>query len=551
MRSHVLNIRSVALLLGLFCLLASSGMAGAAQSQEGLPADLVIDESAAPLSEQLTQMQTLHAAAVEQLPKGGILGGIRNAFGNGEERPVYASVGYLTLYPEKLRGALVEAEGIWKPTDDGGLLRSAGYEIRVEFAGGTQPTGFDAVGGPAGMPVTVIGRAETFEDTGILRADAIKPAGLLSGVRIGRIKELQEDWEGAVKAYQQAVSVQAYSARPMGAFARVRAGFLARRYLQDTKLAAKDLSQAWDLYTRKGNEELGYYIWVESPEGGWRPILARDAIEQPLDDLNSQNLAYRIVDLFTRVAGGNAGVGVLLMAIVLRLAIYPLTRKQLVSQRRMATIQPQIKELQKEYATDKQKFQEEFWALCKENDCNPLGGCLPMLVQMPILIFLYRGIRQYIVQFEGVHFLWVQNLASPDMLLLILYTISMVAFQKMAAKSQPTADPAQQQQQQMMAYMMPVMFFFFFQSFPAAFILYWLGSNIFYFGEQALYMRRRPSETDHPSGAAKKQSGFVNSMLDAAKRMGGAEEEQEEESAISYTERRKQEKSKRRGKKGR
>ena len=551
MRSHVHNTRSVALLLGLLCLLASSGIALAAQSQEGLPADLLIDESVAPLSEQLTQMQTLNAAAVEQLPKGGLFGGIRNAFGGGEEQPIYASVGYLRLYPEKLRGALVEAEGIWEPAEEGGVLRSAGHEIRVEFAGGTQPTGFDAVGGPAGMPATIIGRAETFEDTGILRADIVKPSALLSGVRIGRIKELQEDWAGAVKGYEEVVGIGAFGTRPMAAFARVRAGLLARRYLQDTKLARTHLSQAWDLYTRKGTEELGYYIWVQSPEGAWRPVLARDAIEKPLNDMNSQNLAYRIVDLFARIAGGNPGLGVLLMAIVLRLAIYPLTRKQLVSQRRMAAIQPQIKELQKEYATDKQKFQEEFWALCKENDCNPLGGCLPMLVQMPILIFLYRGIREYIVQFEGVHFLWVQNLASPDMLLLILYTLSMIAFQKLAAKSQPTADPAQQQQQQMMAYMMPVMFFFFFQSFPAAFILYWLGSNIFYFGEQALYMRGGPPKVDKPAGSAKKQSGFVNSMLDAAKRMGGAEPVEEEEPAATYTERRKQEKSKRRGKKGR
>ena len=326
----------------------------------------------------------------------------------------------------------------------------------------------------------------------------------------------------------------------MAAFARVRAGLLARRYLQDTKLARTHLSQAWDLYTRKGTEELGYYIWVQSPEGAWRPVLARDAIEKPLNDMNSQNLAYRIVDLFARIAGGNPGLGVLLMAIVLRLASYPLTRKQLVSQRRMAASQPQIKELQKEYATDKQKFQEEFWALCKENDCNPLGGCLPMLVQMPILIFLYRGIREYIVQFEGVHFLWVQNLASPDMLLLILYTLSMIAFQKLAAKSQPTADPAQQQQQQMMAYMMPVMFFFFFQSFPAAFILYWLGSNIFYFGEQALYMRGGPTKVDKPAGSAKKQSGIVNSLLDAAKRTVGAEPVDEEYPAATYTARRKQ-----------
>jgi YidC/Oxa1 family membrane protein insertase len=215
----------------------------------------------------------------------------------------------------------------------------------------------------------------------------------------------------------------------------------------------------------------------------------------------------------------------------------------------MQAIQPQIKELQKEHATDKQKFQEEFWALCQENDCNPLGGCLPMLVQMPILLFLYRGIHDYIVQFEGVSFLWVPNLAEPNMILLVLYTLSMVAFQKMAAKSQPTADPQQQQQQQMMAYMMPLMFFFFFQSFPAAFLLYWLGSNVIYFGEQAIFMRGGPETLPEKSeGDGKKKSGFVGSMLDAAKRMGGDDEEDDKEPPMSYAEKRKQEKSKKRGK---
>jgi len=336
----------------------------------------------------------------------------------------------------------------------------------------------------------------------------------------------------------------------MAAFALTRAGFISLKQLQDEKQARKHLSQAWQVYTRKSNGQPSYWIWLQTPEGAWEVKPAGEALEEPLDGLNSQLMGYRIVDLFVRIAGGSPALGVVLLAVVLRLASFPLTKKQLVSQKRMQAIQPQIKELQKEHATDKAKFQEEFWALCKENNCNPLGGCLPMLVQMPILIFLYRGIREYIVQFEGVSFPWADNLASPDMPWLILYTLSMIAFQKLAAKSQPTADPQQQQQQQMMAYMMPLMFFFFFQSFPAAFILYWLGSNIIYFGEQALFMRGDPKDAVKKAEDGKK-GGFATSMLDAAKRMGGKEPEADEESAESYAERRKQEKLKRRGRKGR
>lgn len=548
MFSQVKLARSIPLTIALLALAALCSAAPAlAQSQQGLPADLVIHDQP-PLKEQLTSMQTLYAAASEDLPEGGILSGIKNMFtGGGEEQPNYAPVGQLAKYAARLRGDLVETEGIWTSAEGGGIVRSMGYEITVQFAGDIRPGGFEAVGGPDGMPVAVIGRVETEAERPLLRADSVTPSALVSGARIGRIMELQEDWEGAAEAYEGVASLGPLSRRPLAAFARTRAGFIALKHLDDEKRARTQFSQAWELFTREHDGQPAYWTWVQTPEGSWDAVPAKDALEQPLNELNSHLMGYRIVDLFVRLAGGNPALGVMLMAIVVRIAIFPLTRKQLVSQRRMQAIQPQIKELQKEHATDKQKFQEEFWALCQENNCNPLGGCLPMLVQMPILIFLYRGIREYIVQFEGVGFLWVSNLASPDMILLILYTLSMIAFQKMAAQSQPTADPQQQQQQQMMAYMMPLMFFFFFQSFPAAFILYWLGSNVIYFGEQALFMRGGPQEPPKEAGE-KKTSGFVGAMLGAAKRMGEGGRTEETEPPQSYAQKRKQEKSKRRGK---
>jgi len=513
-----------------------------AQTQEGLPADLIIAEQPA-LDQQLSNMQTLYSAAVAELPEGGIINSIKGMFsGNGEETPNYATVGTLANKAAQVRGDLVESSGIWQARDTGGTLRSMGYEIKVEFAGDTQPQGFDAVGGPDGMPALVVGRIETEGDSAVLRADSVTPSALVAGVRIGRILELQEQWEDSIAAYEEVASKGPLSIRPLAAFARVRAGTLALEKLDDEKRARTQYSAAWQSFTKTVNGQPAYWVWVETDDGGWEAVPAKEALAQPLNELNSHLIGYRVVELFVRVAAGNPALGVILMAVVVRLAIYPLTKKQIVSQKRMQAIQPQIKELQKEHATDKQKFQEEFWALCQENNCNPLGGCLPMLVQMPILIFLYRGIREYIVQFEGVSFLWVHNLAEPNMLLLILYTLSMIGFQKMAATSQPTADPQQEQQQKMMTYMMPIMFFFFFQSFPAAFLLYWLGSNLIYFGEMGLLMRGDPAEVVAKEDA-KKKSGFVSSMLNAAKGMGGDEEE-EKEAPKSYAEKRKQEKEK-------
>ncbi len=135
--------------------------------------------------------------------------------------------------------------------------------------------------------------------------------------------------------------------------------------------------------------------------------------------------------------------------------------------------------------------------LFKEHKVNPAGSCLPMLIQFPILIWVYYAIRYFVFQFEGVHFLYVKSLADPDVVtvsgmpvpgpLLILYGISMYFSQKLLA--QPTATPEQQQQQKMMAYMMPVLLLFVLKSLPAAFILYWLLQNMLMTGHQWLIMR--------------------------------------------------------------
>ncbi len=560
MRRHISHARPILALITIICIATMLGPAVLAQeaqtpaeevtvSQEGLPVELII-HGEPPLKKQLANMEALYAVAREELPEGGIWNGIKNMFsGSDEEQPMYSPAGYLEKYAERLRGDLVSTNGIWRQGEGGGAVQSMGYTLKVEFAGDASPEGFEAVDGADGMPALVTGRIETEEDGAVLRADSVTPSALVAGTRIGRIKELQQDWEGAVETYEEVATLGPLTTRPQAAFARARAGRLALEKLDDEDRARDQYSAAWKSYTDEQNGKPAYWIWVEAEEGGWEALPAKEALAGTLNELNSHLIAYRIVDLFVRIAFGSPALGVILMAVVVRLAIYPLTKKQIVSQKRMQAIQPQIKELQKEHATDKQKFQEEFWALCQENDCNPLGGCLPMLVQMPILIFLYRGIREYIVQFEGISFLWVANLAEPNMLLLILYTLSMIGFQKMAAQSQPTADPQQAQQQKMMTYMMPIMFFFFFQSFPAAFLLYWLGSNLIYFGEMAILMRGGVEEATEASG--EKKSGFVSSMLDAAKNMGDGDAEEDREPPLSYAEKQRQEKSGKPGNKSR
>jgi YidC/Oxa1 family membrane protein insertase len=511
-------------------------------SQDGLPAELVIPDDI-PLSKQLIIYRELAEAAKQYNPRPSILSGCTQAFSGGDQpRPITAAD--LNKHATELLNAPVRVEGMYEERGEGGIIRSLGSEVAVVLAGGTVPEGFDATGGVvSGWPVTAQGPVEIENDKPFIRAQLVVPSEALALLRIGRILEMEGAHEDAVKAYEKVAGNQALARGPLGAFARIRAGDIAFDELRNEKLARKHYSAGWQPYTVTDKQGKAiYHTWKPKDDGGWQEVGIREAISGRLHQLSSKLVGYQIVDFFIRLAGGNKAFGVILMAFIVRLCIYPLTRKQLESTRNMQKIQPQIKALQKKHGDDKQAFQAEFWTLCKENNCNPLGGCLPLIVQMPILIFLYRGIRDYIMEFDGTSFLWVQNLSQPDITLLIAYTISMVAFQKMSSMSQPGMDAQQQQQQKMMAYMMPIMFFFLFKTFPAAFILYWLASNVIYIGEHWFSLRK--SRDDVGNGGAngpivvesKPKTGFAGSMLKA---IGGKKDEPGETPA-SYHDKQKQ-----------
>ena len=194
------------------------------------------------------------------------------------------------------------------------------------------------------------------------------------------------------------------------------------------------------------------------------------------------------------------GLTIIILTIVIRGCMYPLTKKQLRASKAMQELQPKITELRQKHAKDKQKLAQEQASLFKEAGVSP-GGCLvPMLIQMPIWIALYQsiirvlavapedflGLSRYLyaswsLVFSQVplesHFLWL-DLAVPDrmMLLPILVGGTMWVQQKMTMPA--VADPKQQAQGQMMLWMMPLMFAFFTLTFPSGLALYWVTSNI-------------------------------------------------------------------------
>ncbi len=516
---------AVALVLGILCL-SSQAYGEALPGQEGLPPELVIP-AVPDLDDQIDALEDLTDYAEENAPETGFIASIKSMF-SGSKQPRLINVDDLAANVEQLKGTAVAVEGVYEVRgEDGALFRSEGATCHLALAGGTRPEGFPKEG-PDGLPARVEGTIEIGEQgLPLIRVQKLTPALVLGFIRLGRAYELDEEYQDAVEAYSAGAKAGAGSQYKYAAFARVHAAELAVEELQDEKAAKRLYDAAWQEFASGRADGADYYTWTRPADAEtWHRQAVRETISEPLDNLKRDGFWYGLVGAFVRIAGGNAAFGLILLAVVTRLAIYPLTKKQLASMRAMQRIQPLIKELQKKHKDNKQKFQEEFWKLCQENNVNPLGGCLPLLVQMPILIMIYRGIRDYVVQFDQASFLWVGNLARADMPLLIAYTISMIAFQKMTQKTNPAAamDPQQASQQRMMTYMMPLMFFFLFQSFPAAFILYWLSTNLVYFAEQYWYLRSHSGDEEEAAGTKKKSGGFAASV---AKLVTGASKQDE------------------------
>ncbi len=207
-----------------------------------------------------------------------------------------------------------------------------------------------------------------------------------------------------------------------------------------------------------------------------------------------------VMVVLTRFLFNNLGLSIIVLTIVIRAVMYPLSRRQLQSSKKMQELQPKMAEIQKKYAKDRQKLAKEQMALYKEAGVSPTGCLLPMVIQMPVWIALYQSISRVLattpeellnlsrhiytswpIVFDQVplnsQFLWL-DLGAPDkyILLPILVGATMWIQQKMTTPSY--SDPQQQTNSQMMLWMMPLLFAFMSLSFNSGLALYWLTSNI-------------------------------------------------------------------------
>ena len=241
------------------------------------------------------------------------------------------------------------------------------------------------------------------------------------------------------------------------------------------------------VYLENFDEENGTEMGLERAiDRGWFWVA-------PLTDAFTQLLdwGYRIVP--------NYGVVIVLLTVLLRVVMAPLTAKQMramkKSSARMAHLQPKMKEIQEKYKDDTQRRNEETMKLYKEAGVNPLtmmgGGCLPMLLQLPVFIALYYALQSAIELRQAPFGLWIQDLSIPETLFTIpglelpvrvlplAMGASMVLQQKMTPT--PSMDPAQAR---MMMTMMPIMFTVLFYGFPSGLVLYWFVSNLLAIGQQ-------------------------------------------------------------------
>jgi YidC/Oxa1 family membrane protein insertase len=204
-------------------------------------------------------------------------------------------------------------------------------------------------------------------------------------------------------------------------------------------------------------------------------------------------LLLRILNLSHRFTG-NYGVDIILLTCLVKIVFWPLTQKSFQSMREMQKLQPEMQRLREKYKDDAKQMNTEIMELYKRHKVNPLGGCLPMVLQIPVFFGLYQLLANTIQLRHAPFFLWIHDLSAPERfdvmgygipVLTLLLGVTMFLQQRM---SPPAGDPAQQR----IMMFMPILFTFMFIGFPAGLTLYWLTNNVLTIAQQYFVLRSAP-----------------------------------------------------------
>jgi YidC/Oxa1 family membrane protein insertase len=193
----------------------------------------------------------------------------------------------------------------------------------------------------------------------------------------------------------------------------------------------------------------------------------------------------------------NYGVAIIVLTILVRLVTAPLTARQMRSMKRMGELQPKLKEIQEKFKDDRQRQSQEMMRIYRETGVNPLGGCLPLLLQFPVFIGLYYALQSSIDLRQAPFFGWIDDLSRPETLFTLpgvdlpVRVLPLVMGGTMVLQQRMTPTTMDPQQARMMMTVMPVMFTVLFYQFPSGLVLYWMVSNLLAIGHQAWVNRQK------------------------------------------------------------
>lgn len=321
-------------------------------------------------------------------------------------------------------------------------------------------------------------------------------AGIIRAITLGKLK---------VKA------IEAEDSAELGRWAAIDnryylAAFIPKqeRPVQLVVEGAKDQTRL-SLVDRAGvapgkSEDIHYELYV-GPKGHTQLKAYKRDLEESVDFGTFAWLGKKILDslYWLKERTGNYGLAIILLTIGIQLLMLPLSLKSFRATMAMKKLQPKIAELQARFKSDPKRLNIEMMNLYKHSRTNPFGGCLPMLLQLPIFLALFTAIRNA-YELRGAPFYgWIQDLSAPDVLFHIssfqVHALPLIMGGTMYFQQRLAGAVTDPMQKQMMT-MMPIMFTFMFYGFPSGLVLYWLTNNVMTMASQWGFQRIHRDDTN-------------------------------------------------------
>lgn len=224
--------------------------------------------------------------------------------------------------------------------------------------------------------------------------------------------------------------------------------------------------------------------------------------------INGIELILRLLyDLSVQIGIPSYALAIFFLTLLIKLILYPLSAKQMRSMKKMQEIQPLANELKEKYKNSPEKANKAVLELYSKNKVNPMAGCLPLLIQMPILIALFRTLQQFQYADLGASFFWIPHLKDPDPFKILPVLVALATyFQSRVSSgtktSNNTVDAQVASTQKTMLYMMPIFIGWMSINFPAGLGLYWVFFSILG-GIQQVYINRQPAMQKREVGGKK------------------------------------------------